>query len=135
MDNEYPFHEWGDEDFDWKGLNDAMNYFYKNCKRYGRVGLNLKEKWGTMRVGTTCAFFNEWPIHSLIKPGYYYYSWPRWMMIHIDYPLGRIVEKLYIGRMIRRYQIAVVKFFWKRAAKKWPHIAAEILDEYNITFW
>jgi hypothetical protein len=28
----------------------------------------------------------------------------------------------------------VLKFFWKRAAKKWPHIREEILDEFFSYF-
>lgn len=128
------YHIWGDEDFDWKSLNDASNYIRNRCIQFGRFGIWTKEKYGTIRVSLTCAFWGEWPIHNLFKPGHVCYRWPRWMLEYVDWPLGRAFNKIGIVRLVNRYQTAVLKFFWKRAAKKWPHIADEILDEYNIYF-
>lgn len=127
-------HIWGDDTFDWKALNDASNYVSNRCRQFGRFGVWTKEKYGTLRVSTTCAYWGEWPIHNFFKPGHVCYRWPRWVFLYIDLPLGRLVRRLGITRITARYQTAVLKFFWKRAAKKWPHIATEILDEFNWSF-
>ena len=127
-------HLWGDEDFDWAALAQAEKYLWKRCRQFARFGIWTKEKYGTLRVSTTCAHFGSWPIHNLVKPGHVCYRWPRWVMLYIDIPLGKFLDYIGISRLIRRYQIAVFKYFWKRAAKKWPHIAEEILDEYDIYF-
>lgn len=87
-----PYHDWSDNDFDWSALEQACIYLETNCKRWARMVIHTKEKYGEMRVST-------WPMYGL--------SW---------------------------YQTAVLKFFWKRAAKKWPHISKEILAEYYWTF-
>lgn len=124
-------HEWGDEAFDWKGLDDAGYYIQSNCRRWARLGIWTKEKYGTLRVNTTCAYWNYWPLQSLFYPGHAYYRWSRWMIGGIEYPLAKVLMFLRITRLVNRYQRAVLKYFWKRAAKKWPHISKEILDEYE----
>lgn len=132
---EGPFHEWGDKDFDWSALNKACIYLRDRCRQFGRVGIWTKEKYGTLRVSTTCAFVTYEPIHNLIHPGWAVNRWPKWFRTYVDFPLGNLFYKLRITKLIQWYQVQVLKFFWKRAAKKWPHIAAEILDEWEITFW
>ncbi len=127
------FHVWGDTDFDWAALNEAANYIQDRCRQFGRFGVWTKEKYGMLRISTTCAYWGEWPIHNLFKPGHVCYRWPRWMY-RIDLLLGNAVRWSRITRLTARYQTAVLKFFWLRAAKKWPHIATEILDEYNWSF-
>ncbi len=134
MDNKIGVsHLWGDPNFDWKGLDDAAQYLERQCRRWARMGIYTKEKYGTLRVSTTCAYWNYWPLHSAIHPGYAYYQWPRWMITWLEYPLAEVFMFLRVTRLINCYQRAVLKYFWKRAAKKWSHIAEEILDEYEWT--
>lgn len=125
-------HLWGDEDFDWKALDEAMDYLYTNCRRYARLGLWIKEKYGTMRVSTTCAFFTfDGPIHHIFYPGHAFYRWPKWFRTYIDWPIGSFLDKIKVLKLLQWYQLKVLKFFWKRAAKKWPQVSEEILDEYK----
>lgn len=125
-------HDWSDEDFDWRALEEACTYLETNCKRWARLGIWTKEKWGTMRVSTTCAFFTrDCPIHQFFKPGHVYYRWPRWFRRNIDRPVGKFLERIKVLPMLRWYQFKVLTFFWKRAAKKWPHIRKEILADYE----
>jgi hypothetical protein len=99
------------------------------------MGIWTKEKYGTMRVSTTCAYFIEYDfIHNIFYPGYCSYQFPRWFRVHVDWPIGKFLGKIGIVRLLQRYQTAVLKYFWKRAAKKWPHIAEEILDKYGVYF-
>ncbi len=125
-------HIWGDEDFDWKALDEAAEYLSTNCRRWARMGIWTKEKFGTLRVSTTCAYFMEYDfIHHIFYPGYAYYRLPKWFRVYVDWPFGKCMRLIGVVRLLQIYQHAVLKFFWKRAAKKWPHIAEEILDEYE----
>ena len=130
-----PYHDWSETDFDWKALNEAGRYLTDNCRRWARVGLWTKEKYGTLRVSTTCAFTCEYsPIYSLVKPGYAYYRWPVWFRQYIDRPVGKALNLLGVLRLINKYQMWTLKRFWLKAAEKWPHIKDEILDEYDSYF-
>ncbi len=127
-----PCHIWGDPDFDWEALDKASTYLQKNCKRWARLGLWTKEKYGTLRVSTTCAYFTEYDfIHHIFYPGYAYYPWPKWFRTYIDWPFGKLMGKLGVVWLLQKYQHKVLRFFWLRAATKWPHISEEILDEYE----
>lgn len=126
-------HYWGDDWFEKNGndLYAACNYLEKNCKRWARLGIYTKEKWGVMRVSTTSAFWTYWPVHSILYPGYHYYQWNGKLIDWMEYPLAKVFMTLGITRVVNRYQVYVLKYFWKRAAKKWPHIAKEIMADYR----
>lgn len=127
-------HDWSEDDFDWGSLNNACRYLEDRCRQFARMGIHTKEKYGTMRVSATVAYWSYWPVHGLFYPGYCYYQWPHWMIRYVEYPLARVFEKIGLMRLVNRYQTAVLKYFWKRAAAKWPHISKEILDEYYWAF-
>ncbi len=127
------YHDWSEKDFDWNALNDACRYLEVNCRRWARMGIWTKEKYGTMRVSTTCACFGCEPFQNIFYPGHAYSRFPRWFRTYIDFPLGDVLYKLRITKLVQWYQFHVLKFFWNRAAAKWPHIAEEILDEYEWT--
>ena len=124
-------HCWGD-DFDWKGLDAAAYYIQSNCRRWARMGIWTKEKYGTLRISLTCAYFMEYDfIHHIFYPGHAYYRLPKWFRTYIDWPVGKVLKAVGIVWLVQTYQTAVLKHFWNKAAKKWPHIAEEILDEYE----
>lgn len=127
-------HLWGDEDYDWDALDEASEYIWRRCRQFARLGVWTKEKYGTLRISTTCAYWGEWPIHNIFKPGHVCYRWPNWLIGKIEYPLSYFCNKTGITRTVRTYQRAVLKFFWKRAAKKWPHISDEILNDFKWEF-
>ena len=126
------YHDWSEEDFDWKALNDAADYIEKNCRRWARFGVWTKEKYGTLRISTTCAYLDEYGfISHLFYPGYVRYMFPLWFRRYVDRPFGKVLTFTGILGLIQRYQTWVLKHFWRKAAKKWPHVAEEILDEYD----
>lgn len=126
------YHEWGD-DFDFGAIDAAGNYLSDNCRKYARLGIWTKEKYGTLRVSTTCAYFIEYDfIHHIFYPGYIRYKFPLWFHTYIDRPFGKLMRILGVIKLIQMYQHAVLKHFWKKAATLWPHVSAEILDEYGI---
>lgn len=127
------YHDWSDTTFDWKSLDSACKYLEKNCKRWSRLGIHTKEKYGTMRVSTTVAWFTEHDfIHHFFYPGYCRYVWPRWFRKYVDWPVGKLMSILGVVNVIQWYQTKVLKFFWLRTAKKWPHIKNEIMDGYIL---
>lgn len=129
-----PYHEWG-SDFDFKALDEAARYLETQTRRWGRLGIWTKEKYGTLRVSTTCAFALEYDfLHSLVYPGYASIRWPKWFRCYVDWPVGKALRWIGVIRVVHMYQVWVLKHFWKKAATKWPHIAEEILDDYEWEF-
>src|SRR5690349_16514927 len=126
-------HDWSDETFDWNALNEAAFYLHKRCRQFARMGIHTKEKWGTLRVSTTVAWFTEYDfIHNIFYPGHAWIRWPKWFRVYVDWPFGKLMGKIGVVRLLQWYQLNILKFFWKRAAKKWPHISKEILAEYEF---
>lgn len=129
------YHIWGDEDLDWAALDEACHYVWKQCRRWARMGVWTKEKYGTMRVSLTCAYFTEYDfLHHIFWPGHAYIHWPRWFRAYVDWPFGKLMKKIGVVYLLQRYQNWVLKRVWLRAAKKWPHIREEIMDEYYMYF-
>ncbi len=113
-------------------LDKASMYIHVKCRQWARFGVWTKEKYGTLRVSTTCAYFTEYDVlHHIFYPGHGSYYWPKWFRVWVDWPLGKVLGWLGVISLLQRYQTFVLKYFWKRAAKKWPHISKEILKEYK----
>ena len=130
-----PRHDWNDTGFDWMALDHAAKYLQDNCRKWARMGIWTKEKYGTLRVSTTCAWLLEHDfLHSLIWPGHSWIHWPVWFRCYVDWPLGKLLRWLGIIKLAHKYQLWILKRFWLKAAKKWPHIKEEILDEYGDYF-
>src|SRR3990167_7735500 len=90
-----PCHLWGDEEFDWAALDAASGYLEKQCKRWARLGIWTKEKYGTLRVSTTCAYITEFNVlHGVVYPGYCHYMFPNWFRLYVDWPLGKVLSKV-----------------------------------------
>src|SRR5712672_836809 len=98
-------HLWGEEDFDWKALDDASYYLQDRCRQFARMGIWTKEKYGTLRVSTTCAYFMEHDfIHHIFYPGHAYYRLPSWFRRYIDWPFGKFMKRLGIVWLLQKYQ-------------------------------
>ncbi len=101
-------HEWGDNDYDWKGLNEAMTFIRSYVRRHSLCTLSMKEKYGTIRyermmppyVWRSVPFFvaNFWFNCSL------YNKWA-------EYGWSTLVDAI-----------------WE-AQKKWPHLKDEIMED------
>lgn len=117
-------HLWGEEGFDWAGLDAAAAYIAKGLRKWGRVGVTqYKEKYGTARIYVSFGFgISWWP--QLTHPGYCRNTWPKWTWLFQHKPqwafrLLNIVVVPYHKWLYRRY--------YRRAIKQWPHLCDEIL--------
>lgn len=117
-------HQWGDKDFDWKALDDAGHLLRKITKRYGRLGGDIKEKYGELRF---YAKFGNLCLHTLIYPEYYFSQFPRWLWkLDCNY-IGPVLN-FFFGKAFIWWQMKVYRYAYKACIKKYPHIKDEILD-------
>ena len=119
-------HSWGDEDFDWKALNGAIDEIYYWGKKVGRIGGDLKEKYGTVRWYTYPT--GVYKISELIFPGYVYYQWgaDRKPYHNIFDQVSSIYMRPF-KPLIHKWKRFFYAFAYNRAVKKFPHIKEEIL--------
>lgn len=124
-------HDWSDDKFDWAALNDAINYLHNYLEKYGRIGVNSKEKWGTARIYCTFAY----NFHSLVYPGYAYCQFPKWLW-HLDVYYGNKILR-YTGalKLIQYWQKFIYVKAYANAVKKWPHIKQEITIAADQEHW
>lgn len=111
-------HEWGDKDFDWKGLDEALNLLDGYLRKYGRMTVSVKEKYGTARV--SCYFHYE-PMDFLcrrLRRGIF-----RTISLKIA---GWSIYQNTIGALIRSYQIFIYNRAYQKAVRKYPHLKHEL---------
>lgn len=120
-------HDWGDKDVDWAGIEAAAEYIHSFCKRWGRIGGQSKEKYGTVRF---YANFGARSFLSLTHPDYVHYGpYPKWLM-NLDIYYGSTILK-YTGVqwLLNKIQPIVYNKAYHNALKKWPHLRGEILSD------
>lgn len=116
-------HKWGDEGVDWKGIDDAASYIGDFCRKWGRLGGQSKEKFGTVRFYAHFGWLN---LHTLIYPGYVYSQFPKWLW-HLDIFYFGPVMRVFFERPFLWWQKQVYTLAYARALKRWPHLKKEIL--------
>jgi hypothetical protein len=110
-----PYHDWSDKDFDFDGLYNAGCYISKFVRRYSHTMLTWKEKYGTIRFEAIHSPNNVPSLNSgfimrllrKIFPCSYDKFWQKWT---------------WFG-----WRVTVIAA--KRAAKIWPHLRDEILED------
>lgn len=129
-----PFHHWGDKDFDWEALNNAIDYCMIFWTKWGRIGTHGKEKYGTFRDHVY--FFNG-SIYSLIYPGRVYIKkgWHFWYFYIDCYIFCNFFRYTGLLKLVRWYQAQIYNYAIQKMCKKYPHITDELvsdLDEYEM---
>lgn len=110
-------HCWGDEDFDWKALNDAMSLIHKIGK-LGFLSIWMKEKYGTIRYEFTCFWgfkpiitpYQQFIFHLAVTIAAYRYK-------HIA---SEVVEDLLSNYINERTGKGYVPWYWKPIIKENP---------------
>jgi hypothetical protein len=128
-------HDWGEEDFDWEGLNDAINIIVHEFKKW-RIGVRQsKEKFGTARIYCTLGWYQ---LHNITHPGHCYSRYPKWLWKLDIYVLSKIVP--WLNLIVIPIHKIVYRNAYKKACNKYPHLLVEIcccadyselLDFYN----
>jgi hypothetical protein len=124
-------HNWGDEDFDWEGLDKAIRFIDTNLVRWGRVNVRQsKEKFGTARIYCSLGWYQ---FHSITHPRCAFNRYPKWLW-ELDCVYGSKIVKFLFGWVVH-YHAWLYKFVYKMAVKKYPHLKEEILcraDYYGL---
>lgn len=116
-----PYHEWGDEDFDWKSLYQAEDTIRKIVK-LGRVGIHSKEKYGTLRYSF---FLFDGSLHSLTHPSYVYSRYPDWLWkLDVRYKPLKLLKPI-----VTFFQVKIIQFAFTVVTNRYPHIKNEILSD------
>lgn len=117
-------HQWGDENVDWKGIDECCDILYKYCYKYGRLGGQIKEKYGTVRF---YAKFGWLSLHSLIYPGWAFSQFPNWLYKLDNRVIGPVL-RFFFERPFFWWQKQVYNYAYQQCLKKYPHLKEEILS-------
>lgn len=121
-----PSHYWGDESFDWKGLGKSEGIIRFWGKQVGRIGGDLKEKYGTIRWYTNPGGVER--LYELTHPGYYGYFWGA-----EDKPVWNVIDNMsyvyirFLNPLIKVYKRFFYAYAYHRAVKAFPELYQEIL--------
>lgn len=117
-------HNWGDEDVDWSGIDEAARYIGLGLRKYFRVPVqDYKEKYGTVRV---YCHFGWHQFHDITHPGYAFSRYPKWLW-KLDCRFGRfLIAPLNV--LVRPLHVWAYKSYYSAAIRKWPHLRLEILS-------
>ncbi len=118
-------HRYGDKDVDWRGIDDAAYYIASFCRRYGRLGGQAKEKYGTVRFYPR---FGAYSLFCITHPGYvsYWSTWAWYAKFDIAYG-NKIMRYSGLQNFFSLWQPYVYGLAYRCALKKWPHLRKEIL--------
>ena len=124
-------HYWGDKDFDWESLNNAINDITKDLRK-ARIRVHSKEKYGTARFEFVSfwdgGLYNLlWPQCIWIKPGIRHFIY----FILDEYVVKPIINFLKIKHLVIEYQSEEYKKAFIKAIKKYPRITEEIIFDVN----
>jgi hypothetical protein len=117
-------HDWSEKDFDWKGLNEAVDLIAQILHR-GRVPVrDAKEKWGTVRI--YCSFgWNQF--HDIFWPRYAFNQYPyKWLWL-LDCRIGPFVMTA-LNKVVVPIHERLYRYSYKKAVEKYPHLRQEILS-------
>jgi hypothetical protein len=115
-------HNWGD-DFDWKGLDEAITFIETNLVRWGRINVTqAKEKFGTARIYCSLGWYQ---FHNITHPKTVYNRYPKWLW-ELDCYYGTKIVPFLFGWVVH-YHAWLYRKVYSMAVKKYPHLREEIL--------
>ncbi len=118
-------HTWGEDDFDWLGIDCAAQYIGENLRKWGRVDVRqYKEKFGEVRVYCSLGLY-MW--HQLIWPGYVSNQYPWHWLWTRDVYFPQWIFRL-VNRLVVPYHKWLYRVLYGEAVRVYPHLHDEILD-------
>ena len=114
-------HIWGDESFDWEGLNKAIKLINKKL-RFWRIGIRQsKEKWGRIRIYCSLGWGQ---LHDITHPGHCFNRYPKWLWS---------LDCKYFSKIVSFFNFIIIPIHkwvyinaYKKAVKLYPHLKEEI---------
>lgn len=117
-------HQWGEEGFDWKGLDQAGSVLRKEMRRFRIPVRQIKEKFGQLRC--YCSF--GWTsIHDITHPGHAYIRYKKGSLLwHLNYnpPFNRVF--LLLNYVVIPLHEWAYRRAYKKAVAAAPHLRGEI---------
>lgn len=117
-------HVWGDEDFDWKALDESIEMVGSFMRFWGRIGVNSKEKFGCARIYVT---FWDGSLHGLLYPGWCSSQFPKWLWKFDLFCIGPFMRWTKIAHLVQRYQEKVYGMAYSRGIKRYPQVKVELV--------
>jgi hypothetical protein len=117
------YHDWSEDNFDWKSLNEGIDYIHEYMVKYGRIGVHSKEKYGTARI---TAYFWSGSLHGLTHPGYAYSQYPKWLWTFDIYYITPFCRKIGLVWLVEKWQSRVYRKAYANAVRMYPHIKDEL---------
>ncbi len=119
-------HSWGDGFKYFNDVEQAAQEIREFCVRWGRLGGQAKEKYGTVRF---YAWFGVRGIHNLTHPGWAHYAWySKWLITCDLYYFPTLFKWTGISWFFSKWQPFIYGVAYSRAIKKYPHIKREIIS-------
>jgi hypothetical protein len=116
-------HSWGEEKFDWVGLDDAGQYISQWLVKWTRMPVyDVKEKFGTLRI--YCSFGWE-SFYGIYRPRHMWV--PKWWPYRLDLRLSHYIMPL-LNKIVVPLQQKAYAWRYKKAVEKWPHLREEIVS-------
>ncbi len=122
------FHDWSDDTFPWKDLDDSISLISDYLQKVGRMPTYAKEKWGCARI--SCHFGLS--LHNLMFPRYYFryhdlFAKHKWLINFDNFVFIPFMGKLGVTKLWFKWQSHVYNTAYQMAIKKYPHLRGEIL--------
>ena len=117
-------HNWSDDSFDWKQLDESIEMVDSFMRFWGRIGVNSKEKFGTARIYVT---FWDGTLHGMVYPGYHFSQFPQWLWSFDLKYIGPFLRWTRLQKLIFWYQRKIYSKAYSRAIKAFPKIKIELV--------
>jgi len=122
-------HDWSEDSFDWKMLDDGIDMISSFMRFWGRIGVNSKEKFGTARV---YVMFWDGTLHGMLYPGYHFSQFPKWLWSFDLNWIGPFFRKTRLQKLFCWYQSKIYSMAYSRAIKKFPKVKVELVVACDI---
>jgi hypothetical protein len=119
-------HSWGDDWKGWEDLGKAQDEIYFWGNRLGRIGGQLKEKYGEIRWYVHLNAPHD--LHDIVKHGHAAFRWTPSRHPFLCFINNLSKAYIYPVRyLFYKYRVFMYGFAYHRACKKYPGLRKEIL--------
>lgn len=105
-------------------LDNIAYWIGEYCRKWGRLGGQTKEKYGTIRF---YASFGGLSLHTLIYPGYVYSQFPNWLWKLDIWYISPVLQFFFEGLFVK-WQMFIYKRAYIKALYNWPQYRREIMQ-------